>query len=104
MNTDDSTLIKALTCLSDPTRLNIANHLGRDNPANITRRLFKLGPDDKILEKHYNRILKHLKRMESDQVIMKSKMSENARAQDYELTILGREAMQKKGYGKEGRY
>lgn len=104
MNTDDSTLIKALTCLSDPTRLNIANHLGRDNPANIARRLYHLGPDDKILEKHYNRILAHLKRMEKDLVIMKSRMADNARAQDYELTIIGKEAMKKKGYGKEGGY
>lgn len=104
MNIEDSTLIKALTCLSDPTRLNIASHLGRDNPANITRRLFRIGPNDQIQEKQYNRILKHIQRMEKDQVIMKSRMADNARAQDYELTIIGKEAMAKKGYGKEGRY
>jgi len=91
-------LTKALTCLSEPTRLNIAMHFGRDNPANITRRIYKVLPNESYTNNQYNRILHHLKRMETVGVIAKCGMADLARTQDYELTLLGKEALKIKGY------
>jgi hypothetical protein len=95
---------KAIVCLTEPTRLNIAMHLGIDNPANITRRIYNIGTKTGYSNIQYNLIIRHLVRMKRNGVIKHSNIIEGTKVRNYELTELGKEALSRKGYKVLSRY
>lgn len=98
---------KAIICLTEPTRLNIATHLGLDNPANICRRIYGIsierGKRGYSLNQ-YNLIMRHITRMKNDGVIHLLNPSKEVKVKNYELTELGKEALTRKGYKVLSRY
>lgn len=96
MNEDRMKLIRALTCIADPTRLKIAKMLGQQNSTMIARKLYDLPIDAVLDEKKLNRTYRHLRRLKEDGVIRYAEMFGDTNKKDYELTELGRLALIKK--------
>jgi hypothetical protein len=105
---------QAMNCLTDFTRLTIAKRLemGQLNPATVTRLVYDIPMPKKYTSSQYNNICHHLLRMLKDQVIERIKMSEthivtnglvgkkkkgDPYTQDYVITSIGKEALERKG-------
>lgn len=119
----NSQLQVAMNCLTDFTRLTIAQKLdpGQLNPATITRLIYNIPSQAKYTDSQYNNICHHILRMLKDGVIQRVRMNEAhivsngpigkrikgaPYRQDYTITSLGKEALERKGvrHSHIGRY
>ena len=106
-------LQNAMNCLSDYTRLKIANLLFDDRvsmtPAVIARKLYEnMQLDEKAISKKYSNIWIHLNKLHKQKVVEKFKMKsieqpeKQGKATYYKITTLGKEALFRRGGKTDG--